>query len=140
MACGLVLRPDAGGRPLPISVSPVVLAAFALLLGSMAAVNLWELPTYLGLGVLAFLISQFRGRGRIQWGLTLLAAALYAGAPSYSEGRTSLMLYLESQRTYFDTQADYFETLQKQFETQAELESAIGVPLDQLSQPPPETK
>ncbi len=69
-----------------------------------------------------------------------LKAALDAAAQSYSEGRTPLLLYLESQRTYFDTQADYFETLQKQFETQAELESAIGVPLDQLSQPPTETK
>ncbi len=69
-----------------------------------------------------------------------LKAALDAAAQSYSEGRTPLLLYLESQRTYFDTQADYFETLQKLFETQAELESAIGVPLDQLSQPQTEAK
>lgn len=69
-----------------------------------------------------------------------LKAALDAAAQSYSEGRMPLLLYLESQRTYFDTQADYFETLQKQFETQAELESALGVPLNQLSQPSPETK
>jgi cobalt-zinc-cadmium efflux system outer membrane protein len=69
-----------------------------------------------------------------------LKVALDAAAQSYSEGRTPLLLYLESQRTYFDTQADYFETLQKLFETQAELESAIGVPLDQLSQPQTEVK
>ena len=64
-----------------------------------------------------------------------LKTALDAAAQSYSEGRTSLLLYLESQRTYFDTQADYFDTLQKLYATQAELESAIGVSLDQLSQP-----
>ena len=69
-----------------------------------------------------------------------LKAALDAAAQSYSEGRMPLLLYLESQRTYFDTQADYFETLQKLFETQAELESALGVPLNQLSQPANETK
>ena len=39
-----------------------LLGAFALLLGAMAAVNLWELPTYLGLGLLALLVSQFWGR------------------------------------------------------------------------------
>ena len=69
-----------------------------------------------------------------------LKAALDAATQSYSEGRMPLLLYLESQRTYFDTQADYFETLQKLFEAQAELESAIGVPLNQLSQPTTETK
>ncbi len=69
-----------------------------------------------------------------------LKTALDAASQSYSEGRMPLLLYLESQRTYFDTQADYFETLQKQFETQAELESALGVPLNQLSQPANETK
>ena len=45
-----------------------------------------------------------------------------------------------SQRSYFDTQADYFETLQKTFEAQAELESAIGISLDQLSQSRTEPK
>ena len=63
-----------------------------------------------------------------------LKTALDAAAQSYSEGRTPLLLYLESQRTYFDTQADYFDTLQKLYATQAELESAIGVSLDQLAQ------
>jgi outer membrane protein, heavy metal efflux system len=69
-----------------------------------------------------------------------LKAALDAAAQSYSEGRTPLLLYLESQRTYFDTQTDYFETLQKLFETQAELESALGIPLNQLSQSANEIK
>ena len=61
-----------------------------------------------------------------------LKAALDAAAQGYAEGRTPLLLYLEVQRTYFDTQADYFDTLQKIFAAQAELESAIGVPLNQL--------
>ena len=69
-----------------------------------------------------------------------LKASLEAAAQSYSDGRTPLLLYLESQRTWFDTQADYFDTLQKTFEAQAELESAIGVPLGQLSQPQTESK
>ncbi len=69
-----------------------------------------------------------------------LKAALDAAAQGYGEGRTPLLLYLESQRTYFDTQADYFATLQKQFTAQAELESALGISLDQLSQPPNKTK
>lgn len=69
-----------------------------------------------------------------------LKAALDSAEESYSEGRTPLLLYLESQRTYFDTQADYFDTLQKVFETQAELESAMGISLDQLSQPRTESK
>ncbi len=69
-----------------------------------------------------------------------LKAALDAASQSYSEGRMPLLLYLESQRTYFDTQADYFETRQKLFEAQAELESALGASLDQLSQPQTPTK
>ena len=55
-----------------------LLATFALFLGALASVNLWELPTYLGLGVLTFLVSQFRGRGRIDWLVTLGAVVLYA--------------------------------------------------------------
>jgi len=62
-----------------------------------------------------------------------LKTALDAAALGYTEGRTPLLLYLEAQRMYFDTQADYFDTLLKTFAAQAELESAIGVPLNQLS-------
>ncbi|MBK8045663.1 MAG: hypothetical protein IPK16_00155 [Anaerolineales bacterium] len=54
-----------------------LLGVFALFLGSLAAVNLWELPTYFGLGVLAFVISQFRGRGRVDWLITLGVAIVY---------------------------------------------------------------
>ena len=61
-----------------------------------------------------------------------LKTALDAAEQGYTEGRTPFLLYLEAQRTYFDTQADYFDTLQKTFAAQAELEAAIGVPLNQL--------
>jgi YYY domain-containing protein len=58
----------------------MLLAGFSLLLGTLASVNLWELPTYFGLGVLALLISQFRGRGYIPWLPVLgMAGAYLAG-------------------------------------------------------------
>ncbi len=41
----------------------VLLLAFGLLLGTLASVNLWELPTYYGLGVLAVAVMLWRGRG-----------------------------------------------------------------------------
>ncbi|GIV80120.1 MAG: hypothetical protein KatS3mg050_4514 [Litorilinea sp.] len=58
-----------------------LLALFALMLGTLASVNLWELPTYLLLGVLALAVSQYRVWGRIRWGLTGALAVFYlAGA------------------------------------------------------------
>ncbi len=59
-----------------------------------------------------------------------LKAALDAAEKNYSEGGMPLLLYLEAQRTYFDMQADYYDTLKKLYEAQAELESAVGVPLN----------
>ena len=64
-----------------------------------------------------------------------LKASSDAAAQSYSVGRTPLLLFLETQRTYFETQASYFESLQKLYESRAELESAIGVPLEEISKP-----
>ena len=64
-----------------------------------------------------------------------LKSALDAAAQSYGEGRTSLLIYLETQRTYYDTEADYFETLQKLYDAQAALEAALGVPLSKLKTP-----
>lgn len=69
-----------------------------------------------------------------------LKASLTTAAQSYSEGRTSLLVYLELQRTYFDTESDYFATLQKMLEARAELESALGFSFDELSQSPDKTK
>lgn len=80
---------------------------------------------------LAIYMPEFRAK---------LKSALDAAAQSYAEGRTSLLIFLETQRTYYDTETGYFETLQKLYDAQAELESALGVPLNQLSQPPTEIK
>ncbi len=55
-----------------------LLAAFSLVLGTLASVNLWELPTYFGVGVLAFLVSQHRGRGRISLPVTLVGVVGFA--------------------------------------------------------------
>jgi cobalt-zinc-cadmium efflux system outer membrane protein len=63
-----------------------------------------------------------------------LKTALDTAEQSYAEGRTSLLLYLEAQRTYFDTQADYFSTLQKLHDAESALASAVGLPLGQIHQ------
>jgi cobalt-zinc-cadmium efflux system outer membrane protein len=67
--------------------------------------------------------------------LAKLKAALDTAAQSYSEGRVSLLVYLETQRTYFETQADYFDTLQKLYDAQAELQAAVGTTLSELEKP-----
>lgn len=54
-----------------------LLFVFSLMLGTLASVNLWELPTYFGLGVLALIVGQYRGRGSINWVMTLLLAGAY---------------------------------------------------------------
>ncbi len=54
-----------------------LLALLSLMLGTLATVNLWELPTYLGLGLLAFMVSQFYRDGYIQWGRTVVFGVLY---------------------------------------------------------------
>ena len=80
LALALVLMMDAGAewrRAWRTGLG--LLATFALLLGALASINLWELPTYLGIGILVFLVGQFRGRGRIDWLMTVGVAVLYAG-------------------------------------------------------------
>lgn len=49
---------------------------------------------------------------------------------SYAQNATSLLIYLDAKRTYFETMADYTENLAKIAEAHAELESAVGVPLE----------
>lgn len=56
-----------------------LLIAFSLVLGTLASTNLWELPTYLGLGVLALIVSQYWGSGRVSLWWTLSLSALYGG-------------------------------------------------------------
>lgn len=55
----------------------MVFLIFGLMLGTLASVNLWELPTYFGLGVLALIVSQYRGYGRVHWPLTIFLSILY---------------------------------------------------------------
>lgn len=57
----------------------LLLFVFGLLLGTLASVNLWELPTYAGLGILGFVVCQYRNQGRVRWGLTLACAVVYVG-------------------------------------------------------------
>ncbi len=47
-----------------------------LTIGALAAINTWDLPTYLGVAVLAFLIRDFRASGRIRVWLVLFFAAV----------------------------------------------------------------
>ena len=67
-----------------------------------------------------------------------LANALDAAASTYAEGRTTLLVFLETQRTYFDTQTDYFQTLEKLYDARAALESALGGPLTEIQTPTPD--
>jgi cobalt-zinc-cadmium efflux system outer membrane protein len=65
-----------------------------------------------------------------------LQSASVAAAQGYTEGRTPLLLYLETQRTYFDTQAGYFATLQKLYAALADVESAVGIDLEPFTPTP----
>jgi outer membrane protein, heavy metal efflux system len=49
---------------------------------------------------------------------------------SYAQNATTILIYLDAKRTYFDAMANYYEALGKVAASRAELESAIGVPLD----------
>jgi cobalt-zinc-cadmium efflux system outer membrane protein len=48
----------------------------------------------------------------------------------YAQNATTLIIYLDAKRTYFDALTDYYESLSKVAESRADLESAVGVPLD----------
>ena len=48
----------------------------------------------------------------------------------YAQNATTLLIYLDAKRTYFDTLVNYYEALGNLAENRAELESAIGVPLE----------
>jgi cobalt-zinc-cadmium efflux system outer membrane protein len=49
---------------------------------------------------------------------------------SYAQSATTLLIYLDAKRTYFDTLANYYESLGNVAEQRAELESAVGAPLE----------
>jgi cobalt-zinc-cadmium efflux system outer membrane protein len=49
---------------------------------------------------------------------------------SYAQNATTLIIYLDAKHTYYDTLAQYYESLGNVARQTAELESAVGVPLD----------
>ena len=70
---------------------------------------------------LALYTPEFRDR---------LRALVGQAEKSYAQSATTLLIYLDARRTYFDTLADYNESLAEAARARAELESAVGVPLD----------
>jgi cobalt-zinc-cadmium efflux system outer membrane protein len=70
---------------------------------------------------LALYTPEFRSR---------LRALVEQAEKSYAQSATTLLIYLDARRTYFDTLADYNESLAAAAGARADLESAVGVPLD----------
>ncbi|MCB9137129.1 MAG: glycosyltransferase family 39 protein [Caldilineaceae bacterium] len=66
-----------GGVYASLRMALPLLLLFTFMLGTLASVNLWELPTYALLGIGALLVSQYRHRGGIRWVWTLPALLIY---------------------------------------------------------------
>jgi cobalt-zinc-cadmium efflux system outer membrane protein len=62
--------------------------------------------------------------------LDRLKALMAQAEQGYAQNATTLLIYLDAKRTYFDTLVNYDEALGNLAENRAELESAIGVPLE----------
>jgi cobalt-zinc-cadmium efflux system outer membrane protein len=62
--------------------------------------------------------------------LDKLKAFVAQAEKSYAQSATTVLIYLDAKRTYFEALANYYETLGKVAASRAELESAIGVPLE----------
>ena len=62
--------------------------------------------------------------------LDRLKAFVAQAEQGYAQNATTLIIYLDAKRTYFDTLANYYESLGNVAEQRAELESAVGVPLE----------
>lgn len=62
--------------------------------------------------------------------LDQLKAVVEQAERGYAQNATSLLIYLDAKRTYFDTLADYYEAVASVASHRAELESAVGVPLE----------
>jgi cobalt-zinc-cadmium efflux system outer membrane protein len=62
--------------------------------------------------------------------LDKLKAFVGQAEKSYAQNVTTVLIYLDAKRTYFDAVASYYETLGHVATSRAELESAIGVPID----------
>ena len=63
--------------------------------------------------------------------LTRLKRAMEQAEKSYAANATTLLIYLDAKRTYFDSLAQYYGSLSQVASAYTELESAIGVPLEQ---------
>lgn len=64
--------------------------------------------------------------------LDQLKAVVEQAERSYAQNATSLLIYLDAKRTYFDTLASYYEAIGNAAASRAELESALGVPLESI--------
>jgi|GEM_PF-937370 len=62
--------------------------------------------------------------------LEQLKAVVEQAERSYAQNATSLLIYLDAKRTYFDTLAAYYEAIAGVATHRADLESAVGVPLE----------
>jgi outer membrane protein TolC len=62
--------------------------------------------------------------------LDRLKAFVRQAEEGYAQSATTLIIYLDAKRTYFDTLTDYYEALGNVARARAELESAVGVPLE----------
>jgi cobalt-zinc-cadmium efflux system outer membrane protein len=62
--------------------------------------------------------------------LDRLKAFVAQAEQSYAQSATTLIIYLDAKRTYFDALASYYESLGSVAAQRAELESAVGVPLE----------
>ncbi len=62
--------------------------------------------------------------------LEKLKAFVQQAEQGYAQNATTLIIYLDAKRTYFGTLTDYYEALSKVAECRADLESAVGVPLE----------
>jgi cobalt-zinc-cadmium efflux system outer membrane protein len=48
----------------------------------------------------------------------------------YAQSATTLIIYLDAKRSYFDALTNYYEALGRVADSRADLESAVGVPLE----------
>lgn len=59
-----------------------------------------------------------------------LKAVTSQAEQAYAQNTTTLIIYLDAKRTYFDTLAEYYDALGNVAQSRADLESAVGVPLE----------
>lgn len=62
--------------------------------------------------------------------LEKLKAFVQQAEQGYAQNATTLIIYLDAKRTYVGTLTDYYEALSQVAENRADLESAVGVPLE----------